>query len=160
MGGAAVGGAVGSAVPIIGTAAGAVVGGIVGALGGGVVVSSAAKAAADGIVDDDSKRMVTALQDEIQELALEYMLTEDEVEHIISMVRGTVNQKWLRRMFKETRSASDEVLRKFVRLEFELQFQTLIQQRPKITLPTIEQLEEETLRLVETVTTDIDQDDT
>ena len=63
-------------------------------------------------------------------------------------------------MFKETRSASDEVLRKFVRLEFESQFQTLIQQRPKITLPTIEQLEEETLRLVETVTADIDQDDT
>ena len=93
MGGAAVGGAVGSAVPIIGTAAGAVVGGIVGALGGGVVVSSAAKAAADGIVDDDSKRMVTALQDEIQELALEYMLTEDEVEHIISMVRGTAKSE-------------------------------------------------------------------
>ena len=156
MGGAAVGGAAGSAVPIIGTAAGAVVGGIVGALGGGVVGSSAAKAAADRIIDDDSKRLLTALQDEIQELALEYMLTEDEIEHIASMVRKAVNQKWLRRMFKKTSSASDEVLRKFVRLEFELKFETLIQKRPKITLPTVEQLEEETLRLVETVSADID----
>ena len=87
------------------------------------------------------------------------MLTEDEVEHIASMVRKTVNQKWLRRMFKETSSASDDVLRKFARLEFELKFETLIQQRPKITLPTAEQLEEETLRLVSTVSADIDQDD-
>ena len=148
MGGAAIGGAAGSAVPIIGTAVGAVVGGIVGALGGGVVGSTVARAAADGIVEDDSKRLVTALQDEIQELASEYMLTEDEFEHITSVVRRTVNQKWLRRIFKETRNASDDVLRKFVRLEFELQFETLIQRRPKITLPTDEQLEEETLELV------------
>ena len=156
MGGAAVGGAAGSAIPIVGTAAGAVIGGIVGALGGGVVGSRAAKGAADGIVNDDSERLITALQDEIQELAFEYMLTEDEIEHIASTVRNTVNQKWLRRMFKETRNASDEVLRKFVRLEFELKFEMLIRKRPKITLPTVEQLEEETIRLVEAVAADID----
>ena len=156
LGGAAVGGAAGSAVPIVGTAAGAVIGGIVGALGGGVVGSRAAKGAADGIVDDDSKRLSTALQDEIQELAFEYMLTEGEIEHIASTVRNTVNQKWLRRMFKETRNESDEVLRKFVRLEFELEFETLIRKRPKIALPTVEQLEEETMRLVEAVAADID----
>ena len=143
MGGAAVGGAAGSAVPIVGTAVGAVAGGIVGALGGGFVSSTAARAAADGIVDDDSKRLLTALQDEIQELELEYMLTKDEAEHIAAVVKRKVNQKWLRRMFKETRGASDDVLRKFIRLEFELQFETLIQRRPKITLPTDEQLEEE-----------------
>ena len=156
MGGAAVGGAAGSAVPIVGTAAGAVIGGIIGALGGGVVGSSAAKAAADGILDDDSKRLITALQDEIQELAFEYMLTEDEVEQIASAVRKTANQKWLRRMFKETRNASDEVLREFVRLELESKFETLVRKRPKITLPTVEQLEEETLRLVGAVGADID----
>ena len=156
MGGAAVGGAAGSAVPIVGTAAGAVIGGIIGALGGGVVGSSAAKAAADGILDDDSKRLITALQDEMQELAFEYMLTEDEVEQMASAVRKTANQEWLRRMFKETRNASDDVLCEFVRLEFESKFETLIRKRPKITLPTVEQLEEETLRLVEAVGADID----
>ena len=155
MGGAAVGAATGSAIPGIGTAVGAVVGGITGALAGGIAGSSAGRAVADGIVEDDSKRLVTALQDEVQELASEYMLTEDEVEHIASVVKRTVNQKWLRRMFKETRNASDEVLRKFVRLEFELQFETLIQKRPKITLPTEEQLEKESLRLVKTLTADL-----
>ena len=159
MGGTAVGAVAGSAVPIVGTAAGAVVGGIVGALGGGVVGSIATKVVADRIVDDDSKRLVTALQDEIQELAFEYMLTENEVEHIASVVKRTVNQKWLRRIFKETRNASDEALREFIRHEFESKFETLIQKRPKITLPTVEQLEEETLSLVETVTADIDRDD-
>ena len=154
MGGAAVGGAAGSAFPIVGTAAGAIVGGIAGALGGGFVTSSAAKAAADGIAEDDSKRLVAALQDEIQELASEYMLTKDEVAHIALVVKETVNQKWLRRMFKETRNASDEVLRKFVRRVFESQFETLVQKRPTVTLPTDEQLEEETLRLVETITAD------
>ena len=156
MGGAAVGGAAGSAVPIVGTAAGAVIGGIIGALGGGVVGSSAAKAAADGIVDDDSKRLITVLQDEIEELAFEYMLTEDEVEQIASEVGNTVNRKWLRGMFRETGNASDEVRREFVRLEFESKFETLIRKRPKITLPTVEQLEEETLRLVDAVASDID----
>ena len=159
MGGAAIGGVAGSAVPVIGTAVGAVAGGIVGALGGGFVCSTAARTAADGMAEDDSKRLVTALQDEIQELASAYMLTEDEVEHIASTVRRTVNQKWLRRMFKKTRNASDEALREFVRLEFEPKFETLIQKRPKIALPTNEQLEEETLRLVETLTADTDQEE-
>ena len=159
MGGAAVGGAVGSAVPIVGTAAGAVIGGIIGALGGGVVGSGVAKAAADGVFDDDSKRLITALQDEIQQLAVEYMLTEREVEHIASTVKTKVNQRWLRRMFRETGNASDEALRKFVRLEFESEFEKLIRKRPTITLPTVEQLEEETLRLVEAVATDTYEDD-
>ena len=156
MGGAAVGGAAGSAVPIVGTAAGAVIGGIIGVLVGGVVGSSAAKAAADGIVDDDSKRLITVLQDEIEELAFEYMLTEDEVEQIASAVGKTVDKKWLGWMFRETGNASDEVRREFVRLEFESKFETLIRKRPKITLPTVEQLEEETLRLVDAVASDID----
>ena len=159
MAGAAVGGAVGSAVPIFGTAAGAIVGGIVGAFGGGTVGIKAAKATADGIVDDDSKRLVTALQDEIQELAFEHMLTKDEVKHIASVVRRTVDQKWLRRMFRETMGESDEDLRKFVRREFELKFETLIKKRSKTTLPTAEQVEKETSRLAETVSANIDQDD-
>ena len=88
------------------------------------------------------------------------MLTEVEVERIVLVVSRTVDQKWLRRMFKETRAASEENVREFVRLEFESQFESLIQQRPKITLPTAEQLEEETLRHIGTMTVDIDRGDT
>ena len=151
MGGAAVGAAAGSAVPIVGTAVGAAIGGIAGSLGGGVLGSRVAKVAADGIVDDDSKRVVTALRDELQELASEYMVTESEADKIASIVRETVNQRWLRRMFKETSQESDEFLKKVIRVEFEFEFKMLIWKRPTIALPTAEQLEEETLKIVETV---------
>ena len=156
---AAVGAAAGSAVPGVGTAISAVAGGILGALGGGTVGTKIAKATADGIVDDDSKRLVAVLQGEIQELAFEHMLTKDEVECIVPVVKRTVDQKWLRRMFRETRGESERVLRKFVRREFELKFETLIKKRPKITLPTIEKLEKETSMLADTMSANIDWDD-
>ncbi len=152
LGGAAAGAAIGSAVPIVGTAAGGIAGGILGALGLGIGGSKAAKAIADKIADDDSKQLLTILQDEIQSLAFEYMLTEDEVEDIASTVKSTVNPKWLRRMFKETKGATNKYRsRKFVRTEFEPQFEAIIKKRPRIELPSADELEEEVLRVVETV---------
>ena len=153
LGGAAAGAAIGSAVPIVGTVAGGVTGGILGALGCGIGGSKAAKAIADKISDDDSKHLLMILQDEIQTLAFEYMLTEDEVEDIASKVKSTVNPKWLRRMFKETNRATNKYRsRKFVRTEFEPHFEATIKKRPRIVLPSADQLEEEVSRLVETVT--------
>ena len=160
MGGAAVGAAIGSAVPGMGTAAGGVAGGIVGALGCGVGGSAAATVVANRIVDDDSKRLLTILQDEIHTLAFEYMVTEDEVEHIASEVKRTATPKWLRRMFKETGKASDDGnLRKFVRTEFEPKIEAIIRKRPRITLPSVGQLEEEASSLYETMAADVKQDD-
>lgn len=149
LGGAAVGAAFGSVVPIVGTAAGGVAGGILGALGCGIGGSKAAKAIADKIADDDSKHLLMILQDEIQTLAFEYMLSEDEVEDIASKVKSTVNPKWLRRMFKKTKGATNRCIScKFVRTEFEPHFEAIIKKRPKIVLPSEDQLEEEVLRLV------------
>ena len=149
LGGAAAGAAIGSAVPIVGTAAGGIAGGILGALGLGIGGSKAAKAIADKISDDDSKQLLTILQDEIQSLAFEYMLTEDEVEDIASTVKSTVNPKWLRRMFKETKGATNkDRSRKFVRTEFEPHFEAIIKKRPKIVLPSSDQIEEEVLNFV------------
>lgn len=150
VGGVAVGAAAGSAVPGIGTAVGGVVGGIAGALGGGVGGSAIAKKVADRVVDDDSNLLVEVLQDEVQTLAFEYMLTEKEVEHIASEVQETVDKKWLRRMFKETNKASDDyALREYVRFEFEPKFEAILQTRPRIALPSAEQLEGGISRLVE-----------
>lgn len=156
LGGAAAGAAIGSAVPGIGTAAGGVVGGIIGALGAGVGGSAAAKAVADKIADDDSKSLITMLQDEIQTLACDYMLTEDEFECIVSSVRKTAKPKWLRRMFKEAKKATDDtMLRRLVRSEFEPQFEAILRIRPKIALPSTEQVEMEILSLVNTIETTI-----
>ena len=129
-------------------------------MGCGVGGSAAATVVANRIVDDDSKRLLTILQDEIHTLAFEYMVTEDEVEHIASEVKRTATPKWLRRMFKETGKASDDGnLRKFVRTEFEPKIEAIIRKRPRITLPSMGQLEEEASSLYETMAADVKQDD-
>ena len=145
----AAGAKIGSAFPGIGTAAGGIAGGILGALGLGIGGSKAAKAIADKIADDDSKHLLMILQEEIQSLAFEYMLTEDEVEDIASKVKSTVKPKWLRRMFKETNGATNKYRsRKFIRTEFEPYFEAIIKKRPKIALPPSDQIEEEVLSYV------------
>lgn len=135
IGGAAGGAAIGSAFPGIGTVAGGLVGGIVGSLGTGIGGTTAAKFLADKFVKDDSERLIARLQAEIERLASEYMLTEDELEHVIAKIDKTVNPKWLHHMFKQKHQPT------FLRVEFEHLFREIIQKRPKIALPSVEQLE-------------------
>ena len=102
MGGMVVGEAVGSAVSFISTVVGSFIGGVVGGLAAGTGAQFAAKTIADRVVDDDAKELITAMEDEVQLLASEYMFTENEVEQIAAVVGETVNPKWLRNMYKET----------------------------------------------------------
>ncbi|MGE0610162.1 MAG: hypothetical protein AB7O62_23930 [Pirellulales bacterium] len=152
LGGAAAGAALGSAVPIIGTAAGGVIGGILGALGGGVGGSAAAKAAADRLADDDSKPLIALLNDEIQSLAFEYLLIEEEVEQAATAVGKTVNPKWLRRLFKQLKKSQDHGNgRDFIRREFEPHFESIVAARPKIALPSTVELEAEVVSLADAI---------
>jgi len=152
VGGAAAGAAAGSVVPGIGTAAGAVIGGIAGALAGGIGGSSAAKAVADKVVEDDSTDLLGILREEIESLAFDYMLTEDEVGQIADQMRKTVTPKWLRKMFKEGRSSKgNEAKRSFVQREFEPLFETILEKRPRIELPSPDILANEVLKLVDTI---------
>jgi hypothetical protein len=136
IGGAAAGAAVGSAVPGLGTAVGGVTGGIIGSLGGSAGGTATAKFFADKITPDDSKILLEILQNEIEELAYEYMLTEDELESVMLKVEQRVTPKWLRRMFKKNNK------RDFVRIELEYIFIAIIQERPNIVLPSIGQFED------------------
>ena len=111
--GAAGGAAIGSVFPGPGTVAGGVIGGIAGSLGAGIGGTTAAKFLADKFVKDDSERLIARLQAEIEQLAFKYMLTEDELEHVIAKIGQTINPKWLRRMFKQ----KDQSI--FLRVEFE-----------------------------------------
>ena len=129
------GAAVGSIVPGIGTVTGGLIGGIVGSLGAGVGGTTAAKFLADKFVKDDSERLIARLQKEIERLASEYMLTEDEFESIPPKIKEQVNPKWLRRMFKQ----KDQSI--FLRVEFEHLFKAIVRKRPKVALPSVEQLE-------------------
>ena len=159
IGGAAAGAAIGSAVPVIGTAAGAFVGGILGALGGGIGGSAAAKAVADRVADDDSKPLIATLQDVLQELAFEYMLTESEVERIGEEAGKIVKPKWLRRLFKASNEGKDlDTLKRTIREEFEPRFEALVRTRPKVLLPPAELVEAEVISLSEVIkTTEVEQ---
>ena len=56
--------------------------------------------------------------------------------------RKTVDQKWLRRMYRNTRD-SDHSHRRFVRREFDKEFSRIIRRCPKVVPPPVEKFEEE-----------------
>ena len=128
------GAAIGSVFPGGGTVIGGLVGGAVCSLGAGIGGTTAAKFLADKFVKDDLERLIAILQKEIERLASEYMLTEDEFESILTEINEKVNPKWLHRMFKQ----KDPSI--FLRVEFEHLFKEIVRKRPKVSLPSIEQL--------------------
>ena len=148
MGGVAAGAAIGSVVPGPGTAVGGIVGGVLGAIGGGLGANKVAKAVADGVIEDDSKRLLESVEKEMQSFAFEYMLSQREVERIAKTVTKTVDTKWLRGMYKKTRD-NDYSRRCFIRTEFEPEFGRVIQKRPKVALPSVDEFEEELATLAE-----------
>jgi hypothetical protein len=141
LGGSAIGAAVGSAFPVVGTAAGGIAGGLLGAFGIGTAGSAAAKAVADKVVDDDSQAMLRLMQDEVQSLAFEYMLSEPEIEMLAKRVAATVTPDWLRQVYKEANGLSDdETTRRCLRNALRPEFDALAKARPRVTLPTESEL--------------------
>ena len=135
IGGAAGGAAVGSALPGIGTVAGGLAGGILVSLGVGIGGTTTAKFLADKFVKDDSERSIELLQREIERLASEYMLTEDEFEYIFTKISEQTDSNWLRRMLNQKHQPT------FLRVEFEHLFREVVRERPEVVLPSVEQLE-------------------
>ena len=129
------GAAIGSVFPGVGTVIGGLVGGVLCSLGAGIGGTTAAKFLLDKFVKDDLERLITILQKEIERLASEYMLTEGEFKSILTEINEKVNPKWLRRMFKQ----KDPSI--FLRVEFEHLFKEIVRKRPKVSLPSVEQLE-------------------
>jgi len=141
LGGSAVGAAVGSIVPVVGTAAGGIAGGILGAFGVGTAGSAAAKTMADRVLDDDSKALLAVMQDEVQALAFEYMLSECEIDTLSQRISVTVTPAWLRHIFKRAKGMQDvSALRLCLREQLEPDFEVLADARPKVELPTEPQL--------------------
>ncbi|MEM8641332.1 MAG: hypothetical protein AAGG51_21315 [Cyanobacteria bacterium P01_G01_bin.54] len=152
MMGAAAGASIGSVLPGAGTVLGGIAGGIFGALGGGFGGSAVAQVLADQLVDDDSKHLIIALQHELQQLASEYLLTETEFEHIGAKANKIVNPQWLRQLFKATEGGMDQAaLKHFIRRGFEPQFELMVRGRPKILLPSTDEVTAEIILLTETI---------
>ena len=134
FGGAAAGAAVGSVIPGVGTTIGGIGGGIIGSLGGGIGAGKLTKGAADRIVEDDAKALLSVLEKELSELCWEYMLSTWEMEQIMAVVRDEVDDKWWRDMYKQT-GGHNETGCRFVRRKFEQEFEKIAERRQKVTPP-------------------------
>ena len=107
---------------------GATIVGIVSAVGGGALAGQGAKGIADEIVEDDAIQLMRALDAELQTLAFEYLLSEQEVEKVLKAIRREIDPEWLRGMYKET-DGDPASWRDFVRRKFEHQFKMIAKQR-------------------------------
>ena len=123
---ASVGGGIGGYIG--GAAVAGPVGAFVGAVAGGVISGQAAKSITDKVAEDDAIKLMRALEAELQTLSFEYLLSEQEVEKVLYLVRDEVDPVWLRGMYKET-GGDPASCRDFVRQQFEHQFMKIAQRR-------------------------------
>ncbi len=139
--GVAAGAAIGSAVPIIGTAIGGVIGGICGGMMGGAAGVGGARMVLDPFIQDDSDRMIALLQDAIGALASDYLLSEHEVAELMTEVRRTVSDSWLRDMYQKGSSGGSDVdRRQFAYDSFEEACRRIVRRRSKVCLPDPDQV--------------------
>lgn len=140
IGGAAAGAAVGTALaPGVGTTIGGIVGGIMGSVGGGLGAGAAAKAGLDQLIRDDLEVLQEILTEELEHLASEYLVAEDEMRRLAPEIDETTTPDWLQRMFQ----SADR--REFVRSEFKPLFEHIVDAHPERFLSRI--FEEETTQL-------------
>ena len=74
------GAALGSAIPVVGTAFGAIVGGIVGSTVTGYAGGAVASKVLDNLKEDDSVEMMAIAEKEFSVLAVDYLLTQQEAD--------------------------------------------------------------------------------
>lgn len=158
-GGATVGGTIGSVVPVLGTAIGATVGGavggILGAIGIGCAGAEISKAVLDEFIEDDAVRMYDILRGELESLAVEYLLSEKEIEVFAETVKERVNHSWLRSMYQAGGEYDlDYDRRDFARAEFEPVCERLAAARPKVKVPKPDKVFTAVNRLVDSLPQD------
>lgn len=129
FGGAAAGAALGSVVPIVGTAVGGIAGGIIGSLTGGTLAAMGSRKALDRFVDDDAAGLFPLIQEQLSELASDYMLSEDEVTALIHYVKQTVRPAFLRELYASKERPA------FLAAAFEPTCEELVKQRAHVALP-------------------------
>ncbi len=139
--GAAAGAAIGSVVPGIGTAIGGIVGGVCGGIVGGVAGSGGAKMVLDQFIEDDASKMVPLLQSAIEELASDYLLSEREFAELMTEVRQTISDAWLKDMYRSGSSDDSNLTRKqFAYNSFDNICQQIALRRSRVTLPDPDQV--------------------
>jgi hypothetical protein len=139
IGGTAGGSAIGTLIfPGIGT----IIGGIIGGIAGGIGTAFGVKKISDLIAPDDAQIMIESMNTAIEELAYEYMLTEDELENtIIPKIKDTVDSKWLKQMYKYSGGRNYiSGQKRYVYEQFECYFEDILKNRSEIKIPNITSL--------------------
>lgn len=140
MAGAAAGAAGGAALgtmilPGAGTAIGTTVGGVLGGLGLGFGASTLSSALMGYIVEDDAKEMVALLPDLLEPLLIDFMLSPDELIKLTEKIPAVLTPAYLRDIYGSKDRA------KFVYDSFEPLCLEVISERPRIFLPSPEEIE-------------------
>lgn len=136
--GATAGAAIGSAIPVLGTAVGALVGKFVGGFLGGLVGGSAAGSATStvlgGMIEDDANEMLAIVNEVFGELAVDYLLSEEEAKAAINSFEELDLIERLRDMYasSDRREFAGELLTPLI--------ENQVKRRPKVLLPTGKQL--------------------
>ena len=99
VGGAAAGAAIGSAVPVIGTAIGGLIGGLAGSILAGGISGKVSNTVMDLFIEDDAEEMVSIIENVFKDMAVEYLLNEDEANRIVEKLSKKLTGKSLKDMF-------------------------------------------------------------
>lgn len=137
IGGVTAGAALGSIVPIVGTAIGGVVGGVVGSFVGGAVAGEVSGKILNEFIEDDANKMIKIIEDELIELANDYILNETELIRIVNRFKNDLKLKVLKDMF----SSSDR--KKFARDLLNPYIEYEVKNRETIIIPTRNKISKE-----------------
>ena len=137
-GGAAVGTAI---LPGVGT----VVGTVVGAFAGGTAAGAATSAVTDKFLEDDAKKLVKEIEEEFKNLAVDYLLTQNETEKIVDVLKTKLDGKTLKDMYAS--KDHSEFARELITPIIENQ----VSKRKHITLPSVDETREATIHVLEDI---------
>lgn len=92
------GAAAGSVIPVVGNLAG----GFIGALVAGWGAKKAADSVLDKFIEDDAERMVSIIEEELKEMAINYLLNAEELDRVVDCLQKELSGERLKDMFMST----------------------------------------------------------
>jgi hypothetical protein len=96
----------------------------------------------DSVVEDDAKRMLALLEDVIEELARDFMLSKSEIEELGKAIKSTLSNEWLCSMYQAGSTYNDDKSRcDYAYNIFDAVCPEIVRKRPKIELPSFELVE-------------------
>ena len=126
--------ALGSVVPVIGTAVGGFVGGLIGSFVGGSAANSVSSAVLDEFIEDDAKEMVEIIEEVFKDMAGEFLISQKEAEKIADILKDTIDGGLLKDMYASDYRYS------FAREIMQPVFEQVTSEREKIILPQQEEM--------------------